>query len=125
MPHGSASTSNGTGSAGPGAPFFHEWDVLLCPVLGAPTWQHMTEGEVSARRLTVGGVEVAYNNLLFWPGITGAYHLPGTAAPLGLTPGGLPYGVQIAGPPFGDRTTIAVAGLLERSWRGFTPPPGY
>ena len=105
--------------------FFHQWDVLLCPVLGAPTWKHMTDGEASSRRLTVAGQDVPYENLLFWPGITGGFHLPGTAAPLGITPGGLPYGVQIVGPLYGDRTTIAVAGLLERSWRAFIPPPGF
>jgi amidase len=104
--------------------FFHDWDVLLCPVLGAPTWRHMTEGAISDRKLVVGGVTVPYNNLLFWPGITGGYHLPGTAAPLGITADGLPFGVQIAGPLYGDRMTIAVAGLLERAWRGFVPPPG-
>ena len=105
--------------------FFHDWDVLLCPVLGAPTWPHMTEGEVADRRLVVGGQDVSYNDLLFWAGITCGYHLPASVAPLGLTAGGLPYGVQIAGPLYGDRTTIAVAGLLERSWRRFVPPPGY
>ena len=105
--------------------FFHDWDVLLCPVLGAPTWQHMTEGEVAHRRLVVDGQDISYNDLLFWPGITGGYHLPASVAPLGSTAGGLPYGVQIVGPLYGDRTTIAVAGLLERSWRAFEPPPGY
>ena len=105
--------------------FFHEWDVLLCPVLGAPTWPHMTEGEVADRRLVVGGQDVSYNDLLFWAGITGGFHLPASVAPLGLTAGGLPYGVQIVGPLYGDRTTIAVAGMLERSWRAFVPPPGY
>ncbi len=105
--------------------FFQDWDVLLCPVLGAPTWPHMTEGEVADRRLVVGGQDVSYNDLLFWAGITCGYHLPASVAPLGLTPGGLPYGVQIAGPLYGDRTTIAVAGMLERSWRAFMPPPGY
>ena len=105
--------------------FFQEWDVVLCPALGSPTWKHMTEGPVMARRLTVGGQDIAYNELLFWPGLTGGFHLPASVAPLGLTAGGLPYGVQIAGPMFGDRTTIAVAELLERVWRAFTPPPGY
>ena len=104
--------------------FFQQWDVLLCPVLGSATWAHMNEGAVADRRLTVGGVTIPYNNLLFWPVITGGYHLPASVAPLGQTADGLPYGVQIAGPLFGDRTTIAVAELLERSWRGFTPPPG-
>jgi amidase len=104
--------------------FFQEWDVLLCPVLGSATWAHMNQGTVADRRLTVGGVTIPYNNLLFWPIIIGAYHLPASVAPLGQTADGLPFGVQIAGPLFGDRTTIAVAALLEQSWRGFTPPPG-
>jgi hypothetical protein len=30
--------------------------------------------------------------------------------------------MQIVGPLYGDRQTIAVAGLLERAWRRFVPP---
>ncbi|WP_158742828.1 amidase [Acidisphaera sp. L21] len=105
--------------------FFHDWDVLLCPALGAPTWGHMNEGEVWRRRLVVNGQDISYNDLLFWPLLTGVMHLPASVAPLGQTTSGLPFGVQIAGPLFGDRTTIAVAALLERAWRGFTPPPGF
>jgi amidase len=37
----------------------------------------------------------------------------------------LPVGVQIVGPLYGDRTTLAVARMLERSWRAFVAPPGY
>jgi amidase len=85
----------------------------------------MTEGEVWQRRLTVAGQDISYNDLLFWPGITGGYHLPASVAPLGATADGLPFGVQIAGPLYGDRTTIAVAALLERSWRAFVAPAGY
>jgi amidase len=46
-------------------------------------------------------------------------------APAGLTPGGLPVGVQIVGPQYGDRACIAFAQLLEREYRAFVPPPGY
>ena len=104
--------------------FFHEWDVLLCPVLGAPAWPHPT-ANIWTRRLMVGGEDVSYNDLVFWPGITCGFHLPASAAPLGLTAGGLPFGVQIAGPLYGDATTIAVAAMLERVWRPFVPPQGY
>jgi len=38
---------------------------------------------------------------------------------------GLPIGVQIVGPHLEDRTTIAFAGLVEREFGGFVPPPGY
>jgi amidase len=42
-----------------------------------------------------------------------------------MTNGGLPIGVQIVGPLYGDRTTIQVAGLLEQHWRQFVAPPGW
>ena len=42
-----------------------------------------------------------------------------------MTEAGLPIGVQIVGPLYGDRTTIHVAGLLEQHWRRFVPPPGW
>lgn len=105
--------------------FFQAWDVLLCPTMATAALPHMQQGNTWERRLTVNGTEIAYNDMLFWPGLTGGYHLPATVAPLGMTAAGLPLGVQIVGPRFGDRTTIAVAGLLEQAWRGFTPPPGW
>ena len=105
--------------------FFREWDVLLCPVIATPALPHMQQGETSERRVTIDGRSVPYNDMLFWPGITGAFHLPASVAPIGLSQAGLPIGVQIVGPLHGDRTTIAVAALLEASWRGFAPPPGW
>ena len=101
--------------------FFRDWDVLLCPVIGAPTWPHGT-GPIWTRTLQVAGQTVNYNDLLFWPGITCGYHLPASVAPLGLAPGNAPFGVQIAGPLYGDATTMAVAAMLERCWRPFVPP---
>ena len=72
----------------------------------------------------VNGRTHRLQDMLFWPGITCAFHLPASVAPIGLSDAGLPIGVQIVGPLYGDRTTIAVAELLEQSWRAFTPPPG-
>jgi amidase len=46
-------------------------------------------------------------------------------APLGLTPDGLPCGVQIITREYGDYTSLRFAELLEREWRGFVVPPGY
>jgi amidase len=73
----------------------------------------------------INGQTVQWNEMLFWPGVIGGYHLPASVAPLGLTKAGLPMGVQIVGPLYGDRMTIAVAKMLEKSWRAFTPPPGW
>jgi len=102
--------------------FFREWDVLLCPTISSAAYPHMFDGEPWERRISIEGQEIAYNDMLFWPGLTGGFHLPSTIAPMGLTKQGLPLGVQIAGPIHGDRTTIAVAAMLEQAWRGFTPP---
>lgn len=105
--------------------FFRQWDVLLCPTISSAAYRHMHEGETWERRIRIDGHEIAYNDMLFWPGLTCGFHLPATIAPMGLTKAGLPLGVQIAGPIHGDRTTIAVAEMLERAWRGFIAPPAF
>jgi amidase len=105
--------------------FFREWDVLLCPAFSTAALPHRQDGQPWDRRITVEGREISYGELLFWPGLIGGYHLPGTVAPIGQTKAGLPLCVQIAGPIYGDRTTIAAAALLEQAWMGFKPPPGW
>jgi amidase len=105
--------------------FFQEWDVLLCPVIASPALPLMQDGETWERRHTVDGKEIPYNDMLFWPGLTCGYHLPASVAPLGMTKAGLPIGVQIVGPLYGDRLTIHVAGLLEKTWRTFESPSGW
>ena len=62
---------------------------------------------------------------LFWAGYSGVTNLPATAAPIGQTADGLPIGVQIVGPQYGDYSTIAFAKLLEKEYRSFVPPPAY
>ena len=43
-------------------------------------------------------------------------YLPSTAATAGLAADGLPVGVQIVGPQYGDLSCIALARLLEREF---------
>jgi amidase len=105
--------------------FFRDWDVLLCPVIATAALPHRQDGATWERRITIDGSDIAYNDMLFWPGLTGGYHLPATVAPMGLTKAGLPLGVQIAGPIYGDRSTIAAAALLESEWMAFRSPPGW
>jgi amidase len=105
--------------------FFGDWDVLLSPAFSTPALPHRQDGTPWDRRIVVEGQDINYGDLLFWPGLTGGYHLPATVAPLGITNAGLPLGVQIAGPIHGDRTTIAAASVLEQAWMGFKPPPGW
>jgi amidase len=105
--------------------FFQDWDVLLCPVIATPALAHMQSGETWERRMTVNGQDIAYNDMLFWPGLTCGFHLPASVAPIGATQAGLPIGVQIVGPIYGDRATIEVARLLEKNLAAFVPPPGW
>jgi amidase len=107
------------------AEFFREWDLLLCPVAAGPAFPHDHEGERYQRSVEVNGHRVPTTDQLFWAGYSGMAYLPSTAAPAGFSPTGLPIGVQIVGPQYGDRTCIELARLLEREFQGFVPPPGY
>ncbi|MGH7389627.1 MAG: amidase [Candidatus Rokuibacteriota bacterium] len=107
------------------AEFFTTHDLLLCPVAGTAAFPHDQHGERYKRTLIVNGQRVPVTDHLFWAGYTGLSLLPSTAAPCGFTPGGLPVGVQIVGPQYGDLTCLAFARLLEREFQAFVPPPGY
>ncbi len=107
------------------AEFFREWDVLLCPAAASAAFPHDHVGERHDRTIVVNGRRVPTTDQLFWAGYSGVAYLPSTVAPCGFTPGGLPVGVQIVGPQYGDRTCIELARLLEREFQGFVPPPDY
>ena len=49
--------------------------------------------------------------------------LPSTVVPVGRTPDGLPVGIQVIGGHGEDRTTLAVARVLEGLLGGYEPPP--
>jgi amidase len=103
---------------------FAEWDVVVCPVAATPTFPH-DHSNSQIRRIDIDGTSYRYSHLPVWVGIATLLGLPATAVPLGRTPEGLPVGAQIVGPYLEDRTTIAFAGLIEREFGGFVPPPGY
>ena len=107
------------------AEFFKEWDLLLCPVASSAAFPHDHVGERYERSIVVNGKRVPATDQLFWAGYSCLVYLPAAVAPVGLTPGGLPVGVQIVGPQYGDRTCIAFAQHLEREFQPFAPPPGY
>ena len=107
------------------AEFFREYDLLLCPAAASAAFPHDQQGERHERTIEVNGHRVPTTDQLFWAGFSGLAYLPSTVAPAGFTPAGLPVGVQIVGPQYGDRTCIHFARLLEREYQGFVPPPGY
>ena len=107
------------------AEFFRDYDVLLCPAAASAAFPHDHEGERHERTILVNGRRVPTTDQLFWAGYSGVALLPSTVAPAGFSRAGLPIGVQIVGPQYGDRTCIELARLLEREFQGFVPPPGY
>jgi len=107
------------------ADFLRDWDALLCPAFATPALPHMQQGATWERTHTIDDRTIPYNDMLFWPGITCGFHLPASVAPIGVSAAGLPIGVQIVGPLFGDRTTIRVAELIEQAGHGFVAPPGW
>jgi amidase len=104
---------------------FRDWDVLLFPPAAVPAFPH-DHSPIEARQLEIDGKAYPYSDACFlWADPAATCGLPATAAPIDLSPAGLPIGVQIIGPYLEDRTTIAFAELLEREFGGFMPPPGY
>ena len=74
----------------------------------------MGGGCQAGRTLSVDGKPTPYHRHVFWSALTNTCFLPSTVFPAGRGEAtGLPIGLQIAGPEFGDYTTIELARLLE------------
>ncbi len=107
------------------AEFFREWDLLLCPAAATAAFEHNQKGERWERMVMVNGKPQPSTTQMFWAGFSGMAYLPSTVAPAGFTRQGLPVGVQIVGPQYGDLATIAAAKFLEREMQPFIAPEGY
>ena len=84
---------------------------------------HQTEGNVIVAFAHVNGEKRSYLDHVSWIALATAAFLPATCAPIGLTPEGLPVGMQIVGPYLGDRTTIRFAELLAEVRGGYRVLP--
>jgi amidase len=103
---------------------FKAFDAVICPVMPTPAYPHDHASEdQETRRINIDGKDYVYPDQLAWPGIATLPGLPATAIPIGLSPEGLPIGVQIVGPWLEDRTPLKLADLIEREFGGFVPPP--
>jgi amidase len=94
---------------------FDDVDVVLMPSFGVPAFPHDDTQDWSQRTLTIDGETTRYGAQLAWPGVASYPGLPATAVPIAKTKAGLPVGIQVLGPMFGDRTTLALSQLLERA----------
>ncbi len=104
---------------------FERFDAVVCPVMPTPAYPHDHSADQETRRIDIDGKDYVYPDQLAWPGIATLPGLPATAIPIGLSPEGLPVGVQIVGPWLEDRTPLKLAELIEREFGGFVPPPEF
>jgi amidase len=103
---------------------FQDVDVILCPAMPTTAFRH-DHSPLRTRQLDVDGKKIPYSDQLAWAAIATLTGLPATVAPIGRDASGLPIGGQIIGGYLNDRTTIAFAGLIEREFGGFVPPPNF
>jgi amidase len=104
--------------------FFKTYDVLITPMMATPAFAH-DQRPFRDRALMVDGQSQPYFQQIFWAGLAICSYLPATVVPTGPGEEGLPIGVQVIGPQYGDLTTIGFARLLEQAGFAFTAPPGY
>jgi len=104
--------------------FFDNVDFLITPVMPVTAFPH-DHGPEGSRTIDVDGQTIPYFNQTFWAGLAGVVYLPATVFPAGPAKDGLPVGLQIIGPAYGDLRTIQLAQRLEQLGFAFTPPPGY
>lgn len=104
------------------AGLFREFDVVLCPPFAVTAFPHDHKPDQEDRTIDIDGVLHPYLSLVVWATLATPPGLPATVMPAGQSKAGLPIGIQIIGPLYEDRTTLAFAQLLEREYGGFTKP---
>jgi amidase len=105
--------------------YFRTHDAFLMPTAFVPAFPHDHSPNQFERLLATPAGPRPYLDMLFWISFASLAGLPATTAPVGLTRGGLPVGIQIVGPYLEDATPIDVAGRLTEVIGGFRPPPGF
>ena len=105
--------------------FFGEWDVFLCPVCATPAFQHRpTPGLLPGEPIRVDGRSYPY--WVAYTGFTAIFNLTGNPVvviPIGISPEGLPIGVQLVGPRWGDLELLSIARQVAAVLGGIPRPP--
>jgi amidase len=98
--------------------------VLICPAAPTVAVPHDPNHAWHERKMVVKGRKTSPADPTFWGAYFTVASLPSTVAPAGFSKG-LPIGVQIVGPEYGDLQCIEVARQLEHEFQGFVPPKGW
>lgn len=94
-----------------------EFPVLLCPVCSVPAFRH---GE---RAWQIEGKEVKYLDSMRYTQWFNLLGNPGMVIPAGLSPEGLPIGVQFVGKPYEEELIMGVASCVEKACGNWKKPP--
>jgi Asp-tRNA(Asn)/Glu-tRNA(Gln) amidotransferase A subunit family amidase len=93
-----------------------EYPILLCPVSAGPAFRH---GE---RSWTIEGKTIEYPMPFSYSEVFNLLGNPAAVVPVGVSPEGLPIGVQIVGRPWDEERVLAIAACVERVG-GWKEPP--
>ena len=106
------------------AKLFQQHDVVLAPVMPTTAFPHDTARPITDRVVGVDGIAVPHLRAMAWCGAIGSVLLPVVTLPTGLTPEGLPVGIQVIGPFLSDLRLLKIAALLQiAAGTAFTNPP--
>ena len=98
------------------------FDAWLCPVTRTPAFPHIKPGD----NIEVDGQSGYY--FLSTGAYTTPFNLSGqpvVVMPVGLSKGGLPVGIQVAGRRWQDEKLLDVASVLDEIMGNLQRPPGY
>jgi amidase len=104
--------------------YFEKYDVFLLPASFTAAFPHDHSQPIEKRVVkTPEGPRPYVQDASYWISMASLSGLPATIAPIGLTDGGLPVGIQILAPMWEDGTSIEFAALLSEVTDGFVAPP--
>jgi Asp-tRNA(Asn)/Glu-tRNA(Gln) amidotransferase A subunit family amidase len=92
--------------------------LFVAPVGAVPAFRHEEFG-----RLELEGRSVPTFRAFSYAHAANVFDLPAVSVPAGVTPSGLPVGVQIVGRPHEEALVLAAARELEEALGGWRPPP--
>jgi len=93
------------------------YPILLCPVASVPAFKH---GE---RSWNINEQSVQYLDAWSYCEWFNLLGFPAAVVPVGISPEGLPIGVQIVGRPWEEELVLEVAAVIEEECGGFREPP--
>jgi aspartyl-tRNA(Asn)/glutamyl-tRNA(Gln) amidotransferase subunit A len=103
--------------------WFADADFVLTPTMSRPplTVDHPVDRPIEINGQSAGDMRSTWTPYLNLFDLTGH---PAASVPCGQTPGGLPAGLQIVGPWYGDAAVLGLAAHVERivGWPGWRPP---